>query len=222
MAELAERLGALFPQGVGASSVTIGCAPAPWPEEAGAMRHAVPKRRAEFAAGRAAARAALAACGLPAAAIPMADDRAPVWPEGIAGSITHTPDMALAVVAPRSRLTGLGVDAEPDLPLPEDLLPDICDTEERAWIALQDDPLRSARLIFVAKEAAYKCQYPLSRKLLGFDAITIDVASEAGGLNARFNCDAAPFARGDVIHGHFKHLSGLIVAWFKLGSEWDE
>lgn len=218
MTTLARVLGGLFPDGVGAAVVPIGTAPPSWPQEVEAMRHAVPHRRAEFAAGRAAARAAMAAAGLPEAAIPMAEDRAPVWPIGTVGSITHSVDHALAVAASAKCAAALGIDAEPDRPLPDDVLSDICDGDECSWIAGQAEPLRWARLIFVAKEAAYKCQYPASRALFGFETITIRVDPAAGSLLARFSTEVPPYAAGHEIGGRFARSRGLIIAGFIEGA----
>src|SRR5205814_2684364 len=63
---------------------------------------AVPKRRAEFFAGRLCAMLAIEElCGM-AHAVPVKPDRSPSWPEGLLGSITHTDHRALAVVASKA------------------------------------------------------------------------------------------------------------------------
>ncbi|MEO9111197.1 MAG: hypothetical protein ABI387_00960, partial [Lacunisphaera sp.] len=76
------------------------------------VERAVEKRQREFAAGRLAAKVALekldAVAGevalapgatITATAIPIGADRSPTWPPGIAGSITHTAEVAACVVA---------------------------------------------------------------------------------------------------------------------------
>lgn len=214
MTGLARMAGALFPDGVGLGVMAIGASPDPWPEEASAMTAAVEHRRLEFAAGRAAARAALVAAGLPAAAIPVGEDRAPIWPEGSVGSITHGEEYALAVAAPGGLVQGLGIDVEPDSPLPDDVLSEICDGEECVWIAGQVEPLRWARLIFAAKEAAFKCQYPESRTIFGFDVMTVRVDPEASALTATFTRAVPPFAAGQVLQGRFVRTAGMIIVGF--------
>lgn len=216
MSGLGRVISGLFPGEVGHAAMAIGTAPAPLPAEAPAVARAIPRRVAEFAAGRAAARAALAAAGLPRAAIPMGQDRAPIWPEGATGSITHSRDYALAVAAPAARFRGLGLDVEPDQPLPHDVLDEICDSDECAWIAGQVQPLRWARLIFVAKEAAYKCQYPASRTLFGFEAMTVRVDPGSGTLTARFRRAVAPFENGAELPGRFAFAEGQMIAGFML------
>ncbi|MBN1173619.1 MAG: 4'-phosphopantetheinyl transferase, partial [Micromonosporaceae bacterium] len=59
------------------------------PEEAPLVARAVPRRRAEFTTGRHCARLALASLGVEPAAILAGPDRAPRWPAGIVGTITH-------------------------------------------------------------------------------------------------------------------------------------
>lgn len=214
MAGLAKMAGSLFPDNVGLGVISIGAATEPWPQEIGAVTKAVPHRKAEFAAGRAAARAAMAELDMAPAAIPAGDDRAPIWPENLTGSITHGEDTALAVVGLASDYRGLGIDIEPDAPLPDDILSEICDGDECAWIAGQVAPLRWARLIFVAKEAAFKCQYPTTQTIFGFEVMTVRVEPETGRLSARFTCAVHPFAAGDVLHGRFVRSAGMIIAGF--------
>lgn len=204
----------LFPPGAEVAGWDIGTAPAPWPLEAAAVAAAVPARQAEFAAGRAAARLALEALGLPPAAVPVAASRAPCWPRGITGSISHADGVALAVLAPALQCSGLGLDIEPDSPFPADLVGSVTRPEERRWLAMQSDPLGAARLIFAAKEAAYKCQFPQSQSVLGFDAILITADLPAGRLTARFMIDVPPFRSGSLLHGRFVRSAGLVLAGF--------
>ena len=124
---------------------------------------AVPRRLREFAAGRAALRAAMADLGLPATAIPMNPDRSPALPAGLAASITHTATACLAAAMTGRR--GLGIDIEPDEPLPPDILDTVLTPPERGT--------PDARVIFSAKEALYKAQYPITRRLFGFDAVAV-------------------------------------------------
>lgn len=147
-----------------------------WPEEAAALSRAVPKRLAEYAAGRRAARQAMGELGLPAAAILNANDRAPIWPEGLSGSIAHCDDCCIAAVAKESTYRALGIDLEPAKPLDADLIPTICSQTEQDWAAGQADPGLAAMTIFCAKEAIYKAQYPLTGQVIGYDAVTVRLA----------------------------------------------
>jgi 4'-phosphopantetheinyl transferase EntD len=150
-----------------------------WDEEAAAASRAIPKRRTEFAAGRSAARAAMAEIGFAPAAIPQGPDRAPIWPAGLAGSIAHCDTCCVSVVALQEHHAALGVDVEPATPLAPDLVAVICTPAERAWLAGEPDPNLAAKMIFSAKEAVYKAQYPLTGKVIGFDAVTLDMTDGA-------------------------------------------
>jgi 4'-phosphopantetheinyl transferase EntD len=155
-----------------------------WPQEIAAITRAVPKRRAEFAAGRAAARAAMAELGRAPCTIPQGPDRAPLWPAGLSGSIAHCDDCCIAAVANNADYKTLGVDIEPATPLDPDLTDIICTKAEREWLANQSDPALAAKMIFSAKEAIYKAQYPLTRKIIGFDAVTLEITGERFGVVA--------------------------------------
>ncbi|MCV2867816.1 4'-phosphopantetheinyl transferase superfamily protein [Defluviimonas sp. WL0002] len=215
-AEMVELTRGLLPGPVAVCASRIGPDDAGlWPVEADAMRRAVPRRRAEFAAGRLAARRAMAELGQTPGAIPMRHDRSPEWPARLTGSITHAGGLALAAVARTDQVAAIGIDAEPDEPLPEGLLGLICRAEERAWCATTPDPGRAARLIFAAKEAAYKCQYPLSGKLFGHEALRITVGG-AGRLTACFMQPAGPFAAGETMAGQAGWRHGMIIAAFSV------
>lgn len=189
-----------------------------WPGEARAMARATPERQAEFAAGRAAARAALRGLGLVPFAIPMGADRAPVWPSGVVGSITHHGGQCLAVVARRMSFGGLGIDLEPLAPLPADLLPEILTAGEALW--LQDQPADRrgtlARIIFSAKESTYKALYPQIREVVGFDAMEIRPDPEAGRFQARLTRAFGAVPAGSRLEGLVLCASGHVVTLMTL------
>jgi 4'-phosphopantetheinyl transferase EntD len=174
-----------------------------WEGESAAVARAIPKRRTEFAAGRSAARAAMAEIGLAARAIPQGNDRAPLWPAGLVGSIAHCDACCIAAVAMQEHYAALGVDVEPATPLASDLFEVICTPAERAWLDDQPDPGLMAKVIFSAKEAVYKAQYPLTGKMIGFDAVTLDFD------NDRFRVIAGPDLTN--IKGEILIQEGLIL-----------
>lgn len=195
-----------------AGSDPLAAPPAPFAmEAAGLSPRAVAKRQNEFAAGRAAAHQAMRNLGLAPAPVPVGDDRAPVWPAGLTGSISHTRSCAMAVLAQADRVQALGLDVEEDLPLEDKLLPAICTAREQAWLSRQDEPGRMAKVIFSAKEAAYKCQYTLSRAYYGFDGMEVEFDLAAGAYRAIFTAPRPPFAKGEAIEGRFAVGEGLII-----------
>ena len=163
------------------------------PAEAEYVARAVPRRIAEFAAGRACARAALAEFGVREFALRAAPDRQPLWPEGFIGSITHTTGFCAAAVAPRASMLAIGLDTEivgaPTL----DIWPTISRGEESAWVGSLPAAQQPAAvtLLFAAKEAFYKCQYPLVGEWLDFH----DLRVEAGGWGESTGTFAVSAAR---------------------------
>ncbi len=143
------------------------------PQEQHHVAHAADKRRREFTAGRRCARAALACLGLPDVAIGVGAQREPLFPAGVSGSITHTRDYCAAAVIRTGALRSLGIDAEDDAPMSDEIARRVMGDEERA--ALQ----RVARLgnvdvlAFCLKEAFYKAAFPLCRRFLDFEEVAV-------------------------------------------------
>ncbi|MES2143159.1 MAG: 4'-phosphopantetheinyl transferase superfamily protein [Pseudomonadota bacterium] len=179
------------------------------------LDHAVPKRLAEFAAGRRAARAAMGLLGVPASAIPHGPDRAPQWPNGVVGSISHTDGLCVALVGRSDDWVGLGLDVEveDDRGLDAALWPEILRAEELAAIRALPSAARgsAAMAVFVAKEAVYKAQYPTSRTLIDFQALTVDADDDR--FVAVFTLDVPGFAKGTTIPGRFCRAGGHIGAF---------
>ncbi|MDK3019173.1 4'-phosphopantetheinyl transferase family protein [Pseudodonghicola flavimaris] len=194
--------------------------PALWPEERAGLPRARPARLREFAAGRSAARHALAQLGLPPAAIAHGIDRAPVWPAGVVGSISHCSNACVAVLARAGRLSALGIDLEEEVALPLDLIPAICTPAEAARLALLPPARRGliAKVIFSAKEAAYKAQFPLSGRLFGFQTLEVRLEPETGRFSADFLQDIPPFRSGTRLQGHFVIGQGLIATIVTLSA----
>ncbi|WP_300551135.1 4'-phosphopantetheinyl transferase superfamily protein [Roseovarius sp.] len=180
-----------------------------WPQESDAMARAVPSRRREFAAGRRAARDAMAALDLPAAAVLPGPDRAPIWPDGVVGSISHGGGACLALVARQGRVIGLGIDIEPAEALPSDMIETVCTLGERHSLAAH---ALLGRVIFCAKEAAYKAQYGLSRQMLGFHDLDTTVDLDRGRFEVRFIRDCPPYQAGARMPGQIVIAQGLICA----------
>jgi 4'-phosphopantetheinyl transferase EntD len=177
-----------------------------WPNERELVRKAVPRRAREFAAGRRVARALLARLGASDAPLLSNPDRTPRWPAGVVGSITHAADLCAVVVAQSGAVTGLGVDVEPDGPLEPELWPRICTPSERESL-LQgggESGGRRARLVFSAKESAYKCVYPHVRRVLGFQEVEIELDFVRRRFAVSFEDDVrAQIPAGLVLSGAF-------------------
>jgi 4'-phosphopantetheinyl transferase EntD len=164
----ANLIGALLPSPVAAAE-SRGAAPAAgaglFAAEREAVRTAAPERQRDFTAGRLCARAALARLGVGASPILPGPAGEPRWPAGVTGSITHCAGYRACAVALTGDVGGIGIDAEPDQPLPAGLLEAVAAGPERARVAeLSAGPAAVSwdRLLFSAKEAAAKLWYPLT------------------------------------------------------------
>jgi 4'-phosphopantetheinyl transferase EntD len=156
-----------------------------WPDEALIVERAAEKRRQEFAAGRSLARAALAQIGHPPVPILSGIDREPAWPHGIVGSITHCAGYCAAVVARDDVVAALGIDAEPNAPLPAGVWSVVTRPEEREWIQAQPPvPHCWGRLLFSAKESLFKAWFPLTRRWLDFGGARVVFDPSAGTFHA--------------------------------------
>jgi len=142
-----------------------------------------PKRAAEFAAGRACARAALAQLGILDFALRVGPDREPLWPAEAIGSITHTTGFCGVVVAPRASIAALGIDVEVRNAVRRELWPRICTDSERQSLA-NLPPERASELatvVFCVKEAFFKCQYALTHEWLNFGDVCVELEPDVDG-----------------------------------------
>ena len=169
-----------------------------FPDEAAVVEHAVEKRRREFTTGRVCARKALQRLGRPAAPLLPGPHGEPQWPSGTVGSITHCHGYRGVAVGETARAASIGIDAEPNEPLPDTLLDSISLPRERADVAKLErnyPGVRWDRLLFCAKEATYKTWYTFTGAWLGFDAAEIHLEPRewTGTFTARFLGDAPEF-----------------------------
>ncbi|CAA2141782.1 4'-phosphopantetheinyl transferase [Hyphomicrobium sp. ghe19] len=191
-------------------------------DEALSVTRAVPRRRLEFAIGRDCARKAMAALGHPDVALPRGQDRTPVWPVDLVGSITHTGGWAAAAVARRDRgFAAIGIDLEPADELAFELWDSVCTAEERATLAVicSVTPGVAAHLIFCMKEAAFKCQYPLSGTMLEFADLAVDVDAQAGTFGATYQRAVPRFQMHHRLIGRFAIRDGYIASAVVVTSE---
>ncbi|MDR0783904.1 MAG: 4'-phosphopantetheinyl transferase superfamily protein, partial [Propionibacteriaceae bacterium] len=136
-----------------------------WPEERRGLEGVPTPRRLQYATVRHCARQGLALLGLPPSAIPSRPGKAPIWPEGVIGSMTHCHGYRAAVVARAGPLRTIGIDAEPAQALPAKVLARIALPAELVAVtelAATDPTTAFDRVLFCAKEAVFKAWYPLT------------------------------------------------------------
>lgn len=135
-----------------------------------------PGRIAEFAAGRACARRGIGALGEPEAPLLSGDDRPPIWPAHVHGSISHTRGYCAAAVARLDDLgsSRIGLDAERVGRVHEKLWRRLFTAPEIEHLHKLTDPSLSATVMFSVKEAYYKAQYPTTTAWVGFDDVRVE------------------------------------------------
>ncbi len=216
-----EQLRRILPSGVAVSAALISDEPpALLPSEQHFTDRMHPVRRREFTAGRGCARLALGALGLPPTALPAGADRAPVWPAGIAGSIAHTRELAVAAAVPLSLLSGLGIDLEPAHPLESELWPRVCRQEELQWADAQRNPGLAVALLFSAKESIFKCLWPRARIFLEFSDLCVRPDTRTGTFVVRCCGPALPESLAAEARGGMAQVAGhwLTAAWLPRGA----
>jgi 4'-phosphopantetheinyl transferase EntD len=106
----------------------------------------------------------------------MAEDRTPIWPNGVVGSITHSGEFAAAAVAWAADIAGIGIDSEQIIdPAAARDIAAVCMVDEAALFAAGDGGsfCEFCTMVFSAKEAVFKCLFPLTRKFLEFSDVRI-------------------------------------------------
>jgi 4'-phosphopantetheinyl transferase EntD len=197
------------------------------PEEHAYVAAAVPSRQAEFRAGRILAHRALARLGGCDAPILAGADRAPVWPAGFTGSISHTHTHAAAAVGKLDDVLAIGIDVEDVDRFRPELEGHIMRPEEISAI-LDRRPVEARRsalaLVFSVKEAFYKCQYAITRQFLGFHDATVSLDIARGEFTL-IVLDRRSALAGRVLRGRFAAELGAVAAAMVLrrdGRPWPE
>lgn len=175
-----------------------------WPSEAHLAQDMSPARAAEFATVRVLARAALQALGRTPTAILPGPGGAPRWPSRVVGSMTHCDGYRAAAVAHSDAVLSLGIDAEPDLALPDGLLDLVASDDELASFGtIEGQGVAADRLLFSAKEAAFKAWFPRTGRWLEFTDMALILGAD-GTFSAQLRDESDP-------HSHL--LTGLQGRW---------
>lgn len=171
-------------------------------------------RRADFQNGRLAAGRCLVALGLERTPIRSGSDRAPVWPAGIIGSITHSGGVALAAAAHRHAWGAIGLDLEHVSGVRRlAIATRIADATEQAWIGESRARLAA---VFSAKEAIFKALYPRFGAWFGFEAVSLRPAAHGFDAITRQPLDRPV---GSVVPVGVRWLDAAVLTWVALPAE---
>jgi len=152
------------------------------------VRHTSQKRRNEFSTGRICARNSLLAYGINNFPILRNQQREPIWPDNIVGSISHCRDLCGAVVAKKSSIRAIGFDIENVRRLRQDISKHICTQQELEWLASQSRTERDRLVIlfFSLKEAIFKCISSLQNIQISFKDCAIQPDSGSNSAYVHF------------------------------------
>jgi enterobactin synthetase component D len=145
------------------------------------LQRATKNRKAEYLCGRVLARYALSFHGYGNCQVPADENRCPVWPIGISGSISHTEGYAICVIGKSGEMSGVGVDIE----APFDLITYQCTSqvfataEETEYLVKtfpQEDLGWIGAAIYSSKESIFKCLYPRYGQYFDFkEAVLVEI-----------------------------------------------
>jgi len=138
------------------------------------------KRQNEFATGRRCAEALLKRMGN-SEQVWVNPDRSPEWPAGFVGSISHSNSWTWATIGRNTDVKSIGIDTEKVVSreTQQQVSSDIASDSE--WIVANDIGLSAEQiftLVFSAKEAFYKCCYPLTKQYFGFEQAFVESVSK--------------------------------------------
>ncbi|WP_083754821.1 4'-phosphopantetheinyl transferase family protein [Bradyrhizobium murdochi] len=186
--------------------------PLPFPAEDDMLGNVSLRRRREFAWGRHHAHEALRKLGFAPVPILSRVDRAPLWPSGVVGSISHSSSDCGAVVGISKNVLALGLDIEDQEPLEADLLPFVCTCEEierKEWSSSRFGP----KLLFAIKEAVYKSYAPATGEFLDFQDVSVRTNDQCGVFEAEIVNPEKPTSFGSrTIKGIYRPFVGGILA----------
>ena len=191
------------------------------PGEEEYLSGATSQRRKDFATGRKCAVAALEALGVFVPSLDRAKDRQPDWPPGTIGSITHCEGLCAAAASHTKLSRFLGIDAEPNEPLPQGVLKRIASRKEVAQIqstAKAPLPYRfSDRTLFSAKESVFKALYPVVGAYFGFEEVELRPDASAGRFRALLS-DSIQVAAGIAfVEGRFANTADHTMTAVHVG-----
>lgn len=142
----------------------------------------------------------------------LRDGRVPVWPAPLSGSITHSRDLACAVVCTGALSIGI------DLELSGRVTPKLhrqlfTDREQLKLAQLGAD---APTIAFSAKEAVYKAAFPLFQRFIGFKEVELDLDLANGTFSATYVGQFEPQKAINTGAGYFVLAEDQLIALYVL------
>ena len=172
-----------------------------------------PSRRTEFATGRYCARRSMVELGAAPVSIPVGDNRQPVWPADITGSISHRMGLTGAIWARISDYRGIVIAIEGRTNVERMLWEQLFTMNELQMLDLAgtDAAAQLATLFFSFKESFYKMQFPLTRKFLDFRDVELQPMESGHRLSGLQGLE-----QPDILGHHrlgYRYHKGFVITW---------
>ena len=184
----------------------------PFPDK---LSRAVDKRRADYLAGRALLIRAFEALGLPPQPVGTGPDRAPIWPTGVTGSLSHSRTTCACIVSTQTHLR-IGIDVERALSTKsEAAVRKVALTPpERALVAAHPEAADLPTQIFCAKETLFKALYPVVQEVFGFDCAEITALPDETQIQLRLTRTLhASLPEGAVFDISHMRVRDQVMTW---------
>lgn len=141
------------------------------------IKSSVQKRKNEFSTGRVLVKKCLRKLNVFDFPVVRTKEGAPVFPGHISGCISHTTNYCIVALARKSIYSSIGLDVEEISGMNRKIAEKICTDSELRQLADKSENLyiKYATLLFSAKECFYKLQYPITKIMLGFRDVEIEI-----------------------------------------------
>ena len=132
------------------------------------------KRKADFLAGRYAAKQAMQQLSIAYQNITIGDHRQPIWPHGVVGSISHTQEVAVCLLSKNTQqLIGVDVENILDTSVTKEISKSIISQEEANINPSVSGFDLFVTIAFSAKETLFKALFPQVGNYFGFDVAQV-------------------------------------------------
>jgi enterobactin synthetase component D len=183
----------------------------PYSEE---IKNFAKKRQIEFLSARKLLQELLRQYDLSDFKLLNSEDRAPIWPDGFVGSISHSGHYVIVLLSQDHR--ALGVDIEAIMSLDRaNKLRDQFVSEEEMNLCQMDTNIFTT-LVFSAKESLFKLVYPLCKKYFGFKVATLMNYSSHTFQIKLHTTDSEISAYNGVYTGKWIQFDGYLMTFLSL------
>ncbi|MBI6549466.1 4'-phosphopantetheinyl transferase superfamily protein [Xenorhabdus sp. VLS] len=186
------------------------------------LQNAVNKRRAEYLAARYCTQQVLNNLDYPDFQVTNAQDRSPIWPDNICGSISHSANCAIAFAAFDDKYRMIGVDIEQEIKSDtiESVSTSVINHTEAALLKECTLPFEQAfTLAFSIKESLFKALHPHVKRFFDFHAAeitSIDCSDHTVSIKL-LQTLSDEYRAGSHFHGNFALMPQQQVLTYIVG-----